>query len=865
MSKKALAVVTVALGFTLAAALPGLMADGDTHPCVVLVGVSKYADDQILPRPHAEEDVKALYDLVTSPDHFGIDPKYVRLLLSEVDPKRPSQIATHENIVKAFNWAATHAGREDLVLVGLAMQGAPQGDRACYFGTDSTFADRAKNAVNASEIETALSKLQSQKFCALLDVNFAGFKTEKGASTGANVTSFYQEFLGKEKEESAPPPGRVLFIANDRLKPSLETEKHGIFTQLVVDALKGAADKEGYEPDGVVTVDELGIYLGKEYRTLVQKHAKNREEREQRYVILGSRASHFELSRNPEVTAKVRERLEKFNKVVAEKKISKDLIAEGQKLLTRMPKLEAERSLRKAYQKLADGSLALDKFEKERTTILDSMKLDPSTAKRFAAKVVQASQLVAKEYVKEVNQGELIASAVRGLYGRIGQEVPTDVTSRLADSKKMKEEELTSLLTDIRMRLGKREDLANHKDIDFALQRMMIPLDPYTTYIDQEQLAQFKREMGGNFTGIGVQIRPDTATNQLMVVTPILGSPAHRAGLQAGDLITSIVREEDSDGNKLDTPEVIPTKGLLISDAVKKIIGRRGSKVKIQVEREGVEDPIEYELRRDKVEVESVLGANRKSDDSWDFLIDPDSRIAYVRITQFARNTDRDVARVLHQLTKSGGIKGLILDVRSNPGGLLDSAVHVSDMLIDDGTIVSIKPRQGSGTEKVHRGEQEGSHLGFPIVCLVNGHSASGAEIVAACLQDQERAIIMGERSYGKGSVQNIQPFEEGEIKLTTATFWRPNGKNLNKSTTKGKDDEDWGVTPNQGYLIKLSPKERDELEDHLRNKEIIARKDAPTKDPSKPSFKDTQLESALKHLRNQIKLASQFPMKKAG
>jgi C-terminal peptidase prc len=559
----------------------------------------------------------------------------------------------------------------------------------------------------------------------------------------------------------------------------------------------------------------------------------------------------------------VKDRLEKFSKVSQDKKLSKDLIAEGQKFLSKMPKLEAERKLRKAYQQLADGGLTVDQFEKQRTVILDGMKLDPATARRFAAKVVQASQLISKEYVKEVNQGDLIAAAIRGLYTRIGQELPKDVGDRIADAKKLKEEDLTNLLTDIRLRLGKREDLENHKDIDFALQRMMVPLDPYTTYIDPEQLAQFKREMGGNFTGIGVQIRVDSATSQLLVVTPILRSPAHKAGMMAGDIITTVIREEDSNGNKLDPPEVISTKGMLISDAVKKIIGRAGTKVKLIVEREGVKDPLEFEIARGNVEVESVLGHVRKSDDTWDYLIDPDSRIAYIRLTQFARNTERDMSRLLKKLTQTGGIKGLILDVRSNPGGLLTSAVNISDMFIDDGKIVTIKPR--AGKETVYRGEHEGSLLGFPMVVLINGHSASGSEIVAACLQDHERAIIMGERSYGKGSVQNIQPFEDGEIKLTTASFWRPNDKNLNKSTTKGLEEEDWGVSPTKGYAIKLTAKERDEQEDHLHKMEAIPRRDAPKKETTKPEFKDVQLEGALKYLRNQIRLAAQLPNKKAG
>jgi carboxyl-terminal processing protease len=175
---------------------------------------------------------------------------------------------------------------------------------------------------------------------------------------------------------------------------------------------------------------------------------------------------------------------------------------------------------------------------------------------------------------------------------------------------------------------------------------------------------------------------------------------------------------------------------------------------------------------------------------------------------------------------------------------------------------VTIRPRVGR--EQTERGIHEGSLLDFPMVCLVNGMSASGSEIVAACLQDHYRAVIMGERSYGKGSVQNIQPFEGGELKLTTASFWRPNGKNLNKSSTSGKDEEEWGVTPNPGFTLKLSERERDQLYEHQRDSEIIVRRDLPAKE-KKTEFQDRQLEMALEYLRSQIKVAANTKSEKPG
>jgi carboxyl-terminal processing protease len=234
--------------------------------------------------------------------------------------------------------------------------------------------------------------------------------------------------------------------------------------------------------------------------------------------------------------------------------------------------------------------------------------------------------------------------------------------------------------------------------------------------------------------------------------------------------------------------------------------------------------------------------------------------VAYVRLTIFGENTSRDLREVMRKLAKEG-IKGLVLDLRFNPGGYLQSAVEISDLFVDDGLIVTVKPRVG--VEEPYYGHHANSYLGFPMVCLVNGGSASGSEILAACLQDQGRALVVGERSYGKGTVQEIKKFEGGELKMTIATFWRPNGKNLSKLSTKGTEDEDWGVRPDKGYLVKLSAKEHDDLEESQRNADIILPKGKGSKEKSE--FKDVQLEKGLEYLRDQIKTAAQLPNKKDG
>ena len=234
-------------------------------------------------------------------------------------------------------------------------------------------------------------------------------------------------------------------------------------------------------------------------------------------------------------------------------------------------------------------------------------------------------------------------------------------------------------------------------------------------------------------------------------------------------------------------------------------------------------------------------------------------------MTQFSDNTAKELEQLMKKLYKSG-IKGFVLDLRFNPGGLLDSAIKISDLFIDDGLIVTVRPR--NKPEMSYVGKSDGSYTAFPMVCLVNGGSASASEIVSACLQDHGRCIVVGSRSYGKGSVQTIQPFDtgtgKGKLKLTTATFWRPSFRNLNKASTTGKDEDEWGVTPNVGFNLKLGTKEQYDLQEHLRDQEII-HPPGYVPSASKTDFRDRQLEMALDYLRGQIKTASQSSKKPGG
>jgi C-terminal peptidase prc len=604
----------------------------------------------------------------------------------------------------------------------------------------------------------------------------------------------------------------------------------------------------------------------------LREFGKTKEEKQQIHFVLGGRANHYVLTHNPKVKAQVEERVAKFQEMVKGGKVPAKFLEEGKQLLARMPRLEAQRSLRKSYEQMVEGKMSPEQFQTSRTTILQGTVLSEEDAFRYAGKVMSAIRMVEDGYVKKMSAGEMVGWAVTGLYRRTDEKVPEDVQAKLKNAKDLPRSQLVELLARARQYLGKREDLDNQKDLNITLQRMLAHLDPYSTYIDPETLEKFRLDVTGTFTGIGIQIRKDSATDLLLVVSPIKGSPAYRAmptgnvpagigrGLQAGDLITEIVREMDSKGNPLNPVEVTPTKGLMISDAVKKILGQPNTRVSLMVKREGVEKPLRFDITRGRIEVETVLGANRKADDDWNYWIDEKNRIGYIRLTQFSRNSFRDMAQVMAALTRQG-VRGFILDLRFNPGGLLDSAVNIADLFLNEGVKIVGVQQPRFGETNWSYSERKRATVTVPMVCLVNGYSASGSEIVAAALKDNDRAVIIGERSYGKGSVQNIREFENGEIKMTTATFCGPHERNLNKASvenvTKLSPEElekkDWGVSPSKPeFTVKLTRSEREKLADYQHKLEIIQ---PAGKKPNEPAsdFKDEQLGKAVEYLRKKL------------
>jgi carboxyl-terminal processing protease len=332
----------------------------------------------------------------------------------------------------------------------------------------------------------------------------------------------------------------------------------------------------------------------------------------------------------------------------------------------------------------------------------------------------------------------------------------------------------------------------------------------------------------------------------------MVGTPAYEAGIMAGDIITKI------DGKSAEN--------MSLKKAVEMIQGDPGQKVVLTVYHEGSKKSVDIPIVRAEIRVDSVLGDRRMEDDlkKWDFFIDKTHKIAYLRITAFTETTVEELTRVVEQLQKIGA-RGLVMDLRNNPGGLLRSAVEVSSMFLPEGKrVVSTKGRNHK--EEVYdalRGRNAPGQITYPIAILLNRYSASASEIVAAALQDHARAVVIGERSYGKGSVQNIIPMEGGSsaLKLTTASYWRPSGKNIHRFPD-AKEEEEWGVRPNPGYEVKLPDEERLEYYKWRRDRDIVRRPGEPApkvkeSEKVRPDFKDRVLEKALDYLRNEIQKAA--------
>ena len=380
------------------------------------------------------------------------------------------------------------------------------------------------------------------------------------------------------------------------------------------------------------------------------------------------------------------------------------------------------------------------------------------------------------------------------------------------------------------------KDLDRRELMEAAIQGMLQRLDQYSTYIPRTRMDQFTQSVEQEYGGIGIRVEINE-NRELTVVTPLPGGPAYFAGVRSGDRIIEIKGES--------------AVGFSTNDAVEKLKGPRGGEVKIGVRRAGSGRNSEIEtisLVRDIIQLETVLG-NRFSDGKWDFMLDKANKIGYVRLTHFSRKSADELRDAMETLTENG-MKGLVLDLRDNPGGLLSQATQIADMFIEEGKIVSTKGR--NVPEQSWNATKPGTFSGFPMAIIVNRISASASEIVSACLQDQKRAIVVGERSWGKGSVQNVIDLEQGRsaLKLTTASYFRPSGRNIHRFPDSTLEDE-WGVSPDEGYDVRFTRTEFGEWRVARRDGDIIREGDQAG--TSESNFVDRQLKKAMEYVAGKI------------
>jgi carboxyl-terminal processing protease len=348
-----------------------------------------------------------------------------------------------------------------------------------------------------------------------------------------------------------------------------------------------------------------------------------------------------------------------------------------------------------------------------------------------------------------------------------------------------------------------------------AVRGMLRSLDPHSSFMDPESYREMQVETSGSFGGLGIEIT--IRDDQLTVVAPIEGTPAHRAGVQSGDRIVRI--------------EGLVTKDMNLTEAVKKMRGPKGTKVTITILRDGVRDPFDVTLVREVIQVQSI-----KSQE-----IEPG--IGYIRIRQFQERTAQDLIAIVEKLEKTGRLGGLIIDLRNNPGGLLSAAVEVSEEFLGDGKLVVYTEGRVRNQNMRFTAHAKKAVTDVPLVVLVNHGSASASEIVAGAIQDHGRGVVLGQQTFGKGSVQTIIPLPDGSgLRLTTARYFTPKGRSIH-----GK-----GITPD----ITIEPP---------KEEPGAVRPSGPPPSEAELQKKDIQLQRAIEILKASRILDKTKPTAKAG
>jgi carboxyl-terminal processing protease len=394
------------------------------------------------------------------------------------------------------------------------------------------------------------------------------------------------------------------------------------------------------------------------------------------------------------------------------------------------------------------------------------------------------------------------------------------------------------------------EDVESRSLFEDAMSGMVESLDQYSAYISPDTFRQMEEDLDQEFGGVGIVIEKKDDSVPILILSPLMGTPAYRAGLRAGDEILQIEGQN--------------TIGMRRKESVKLMRGKPGTDVVLQVRHGRDEELFEVTITREVIVVQSVLGDTRRDDGPWDYHLSSDPRLGYLRITTFGKHTVDELGEILAS-PENRDFEALLLDLRGNAGGLLKAAVETSDLFLERGRIVSTRGRDGTVRSKYDASSTTVVSNDLPIVVLINEYTASASEIVSACLQDYGRAVVVGERTWGKGTVQNLFELEGGRsaMKLTTASYWRPSGKDIHRR--EGADESvEWGVRPDEGFEIVLTDDETEAVVLERRRRDLYEGLERPessepeleTQEPEgeKPPVVDRQLEAGVEYLRQQLR-----------
>ena len=371
---------------------------------------------------------------------------------------------------------------------------------------------------------------------------------------------------------------------------------------------------------------------------------------------------------------------------------------------------------------------------------------------------------------------------------------------------------------------------------DAAMEGVFSQLDEHSSFVAGVRRAQLETMLDQEFGGVGLELTLSGAARELTVLSPVVGAPAWRSGIAAGDRIRAI------DG--------VPTNRMTLEQALNRLRGQPGTPVVLAIVAAsgatpdqdlvtadaayGNNDPVRnVQLVREIVKIESVLGDRRRPDGSWDWAIEGEPGCVIIRIESFGERTVDELRRAIDAIGDGTAQGGVILDLRGNSGGLLSAAVEVCDLFLDEGVIVSTRGRgsreadddgEDSAPLDVRRATRGAALAGLPMAVLIDGLTASAAEVVAACLQDHRRAIVVGSRSFGKGTVQSILPLSDGSglVKLTTSEYRRPNRTNIHRRIDDTADAE-WGVSPDLGCEITPTGRQSEAIESWRRIRDVAS------------------------------------------